>query len=62
MNYSDLTERQQEMLKDCATPEDLLELAKDEGVELTDDQLELVSGGRFDLAKWIDDFSRAPQM
>lgn len=61
MNYSDLTKQQQDLLKDCTTPDELLALAKTEGIELTDDQLEQVSGG-FDLAKWIDDFSRAPQM
>ena len=61
MNYRDLTAQQQEQLKGCTTAEELLALAKSEGVELTDDQLEQVAGG-FDLAKWIDDFANAPQM
>lgn len=61
MNFNELTAQQQEQLKGCTTAEELLALAQAEGVELTDDQLEQVSGG-FDLAKWIDDFSNAPQM
>ena len=45
MNYSDLTAQQQEQLNGCTTAEELLALAKSEGVELTDDQLDAVSGG-----------------
>ena len=31
MNYEDLTDKQKEMLSDCKTPEDILELVKKEG-------------------------------
>lgn len=43
--WSDLPPEQVEKLKTCETSEELLALAKEEGVELSDDQLEQVSGG-----------------
>ena len=40
-----LTDEQKAKIKNCKTPEEILELAKAEGVELTPDQLDAVSGG-----------------
>lgn len=40
-----LTEEQIAKIKACKNQEELLSLAKVEGIELTDDQLEAVSGG-----------------
>ena len=40
-----LTPEQIAKYKSCEDPNDLLQLAKDEGVELTKDQLEAISGG-----------------
>ena len=40
-----LTEEQIAKVKACKNNEELLQLAKDEGVELTEEQLEAVSGG-----------------
>ena len=40
-----LTEDQIAKVKACANTSDLLALAKDEGVELTPEQLEAVNGG-----------------
>lgn len=40
-----LTEEQIKMAKACSNASDLLQLAKDEGVELTDEQLDAISGG-----------------
>ena len=40
-----LTPEQIERVKKCKSPEELLVLAKAEGVELTSEQLEVVSGG-----------------
>ena len=37
----------QERLKAARTPEEVLAIAKDEGFELTDDELEGVAGGEF---------------
>lgn len=45
MEYQDLSAEQQAKLDACKTPEDILALAKEEGVELTPEQLELLSGG-----------------
>lgn len=45
MNINDLTPEQMEKAKACKTPEELISLAKAEGVELSDEQLEAMSGG-----------------
>ena len=44
-----LTEEQIEKLKECKNQEEILKLAKEEGVELTDEQLEAISGGCGDI-------------
>ena len=40
-----LTEEQIEKVKACKSPEEILKLAKEEDVELTDEQLKAISGG-----------------
>ena len=40
-----LTKEQIAKLKECKSQEDMLKIAKEEGVELTDEQLEAVTGG-----------------
>ena len=40
-----LTEEQIAKVKECKNQEELLKLAKEEGIELTSEQLEAVSGG-----------------
>ena len=40
-----LSEEQIAKIKACATLEETLKVAKEEGIELTDEQLEAVSGG-----------------
>ena len=45
MRFKDLTPEQKEMAKKCKTPEELLKLAQSEGYELTDDEMDLLSGG-----------------
>lgn len=44
MNYSDLTPEQLKMAEG-KSPQELLKLAQEEGIELTDKQLETVAGG-----------------
>ena len=45
MDFNDLTNEQKEKARACKTPEEILALARAEGYELTDEQLEGVSGG-----------------
>ena len=45
MDYKDLTAEQKERARACKTMEDFVALAQEEGVDLSDDQLEAVSGG-----------------
>ena len=48
MELNNLTEEQKERARACQTPEEILALAKEEGIELADEQLEAISGGK----KW----------
>lgn len=46
MNPEDFKDpKLQERLRNASSPEELLELAREAGLELTDEQLEAVSGG-----------------
>ncbi len=48
MNYDELTAEQREKLNGCRTPEDVIELAKQEGYELTDAEAARIAGGESD--------------
>ena len=45
MKFEDLTPEQREKAKACKTPEDFLSLAKEGNYELSDEELEAISGG-----------------
>ena len=45
MNYADIPDSLKERAQACKSPEELLALAKEEGYELSDADLEVVSGG-----------------
>ena len=45
MNLEDLTPELKQKALACKRPDELLELAKSEGMELSDEQLESISGG-----------------
>jgi hypothetical protein len=45
MNFEDLTPEQQEKARACKTPEEVLALAKQEGYELSDAELDGIAGG-----------------
>ena len=44
-SFSDLTPEQMEKARACKSPEELVELANSEGIELTDEQLNAIAGG-----------------
>ena len=49
MDIKDITPEQCEKIKACKTSEELVALAKEEGCELTEEQLDAISGG-----SWCD--------
>lgn len=61
MEFKGLSPELQEKLQEVKTPDELVALAKEQGVELTDDQLSAIAGGedlwdqthRDDCAKFI---------
>ena len=55
MNLDDLTEGQKAKARACKTPEELQALAREEGVELSLEDLEGVSGG------WGCDSDQCPE-
>jgi len=55
IDFKDLTPEQMEKAKACTTVDELVALAKNEGVELTDEQLEAISGGGNWLGCWVKD-------
>lgn len=54
MNLDNITPEQRRKAAACKTSEELLALAKEEGVDLTDEQLDAIAGG---LEKdWFGDY------
>ena len=45
MNIENLSPELREKMLACKTPDELIELAKDEGITLTEEQIEAISGG-----------------
>lgn len=45
MDFNELSPELQEKAKSCKTPEEMLALAKEEGYELSDSELEAIAGG-----------------
>lgn len=45
MNYEDLTPEQMEKAKKLQTPEEMLAFAREEGFELSNEELDAISGG-----------------
>ena len=60
MDFEDLTEEQKAKAQACKTPEEILALAKEEGYELSDEDLEVVSGGGWVCFKHSCDSFNAP--
>ncbi len=45
MNFEDLSPELKSKVEACKTPEEMLALAKKEGYELSDEELQAISGG-----------------
>ena len=45
MNFEELSAELQEKVRACKTAEEIVDLAKNEGYELSDEELEAISGG-----------------
>ena len=45
MRFRDLRPDLQEKARECQTPEEIAELAREEGVELSDEEIDRISGG-----------------
>lgn len=50
MESNKLSPDQMEKAKACKSPEELMKLVSEEGIELTEDQLDAISGGKV----WYD--------
>ena len=48
-SFNELTPEQMEKARECKNSDELVDFAKTEGIELTDDQLDAIAGGN-----WID--------
>ena len=57
MTIDDLSPELKEKALACKTPEEMLDLAKEEGYELSEAELEAVSGGSWCVAEGCDSFS-----
>jgi len=55
MQLNDLSPEQQNKASECKSPADILALAQEEGYELTDDELDQISGG-----SWMGSALRCP--
>ena len=49
MDFEKLTPEQQAKARSCKTVDELVDLAKEDGVELTDAELDAISGGKWGL-------------
>ena len=53
MNFEDLKNPElQDKLKACKTTDDIIELVRTEGVDLTDEQLQALAGGEERVTEW----------
>lgn len=60
MDFEDLKNPElQEKLKACKTADELVELAREEGVELSDEQLDSIAGGAWEMNKCLNKYCRS---
>ena len=48
MDFNDLSDELKAKARECASADELVKLAQEEGIELTDEQMESIAGG----SKW----------
>ena len=51
MNFDELTPEQQEKARACKSADELLALAQSEGLDLSAEQLEVISGGSWNTGR-----------
>jgi len=56
MDFEDLSPELQEKAKACKNTAEIIELAKNEGIEVSDEQLEAIAGGNWCHACTVDPF------
>jgi len=61
MDFENISDELKEKAKACTTPEEILELVKSEGIELSDEQVEAISGGSWVHKVQCDDHYDAPE-
>ena len=49
MEFDEISQELKDRARACKTPEEMLALAKDEGITLSDEELEQIAGGK---GKW----------
>ena len=57
MDFNNMTDELKKKAVDCTSTDELLALAEREGLELTDEQLEAVSGGYVDWSRGFNGVS-----
>ena len=55
--YESLTDEQRQQARECKTPEEMLALSKKWGVQLSDEELDSISGG----SMWSNDCNLCPK-
>lgn len=62
MRFDELSSELQEKARNCKTPEEMIALAQQEGYELSDDDLQAISGGvSWDCISDCPDHTPCPQ-
>ena len=61
MNFEDLTPDQMEKARACKTPEDILQLAREEGFELSEEELNCIVGGDSWWNQCVGPYGECPQ-
>lgn len=62
MNFDEISNETREKLKECKTSEEIVELAQSEGIDLSEEELEAISGGSWKCSdRMCEDFKYCHQ-